>query len=65
MKCLACPSTRASKVLYAGFPMHFCEACAAIWGFWSFIPMWFGFNGMLAFYEGPYLKALWAFLRGL
>jgi hypothetical protein len=65
MNCVACPSKSAGKVLYAGFPMRFCAACSSIWGFWSFIPMRFGFNGMLFSYDGSYPKALWAFLRGL
>jgi len=57
------PGTRA---IYVGLPVWVClfEDCHTGWGFWSWLPVVFGFNGALMSYEGSYWRALWAWLRG-
>lgn len=64
---MACPKCRAEpmRIIYMGFPMWFCsnEECNCCWGFWSWVPTLF-FNGWIMPYEGRYLPALWAWLRG-
>lgn len=61
MKCPECQAD-ANKVIYMGAPMKTCDDCHLLWGFWSFIPFWFGYNGVMMQYDGSYLKALWYWL---
>lgn len=65
MTVMICPhcASKASRVLYAGFPMWLCEECSTVCGFWSFILSWH-FDGCFMAYDGSYLRALWAYLRG-
>lgn len=58
----ACANEDFTKIMYLGFPMKFCQRCTNIWGLWSFLPMWFGFNGVLFMYTGGYWKGLWHYL---
>jgi len=62
IKCPAC-GEEASKIIYLGLPMKFCNHCSTMFGFWSWVPtLWF--NGAVFCYEGNYLRALWNYLRG-
>lgn len=73
---MACPlcASDGAKVIYMGFPMRLCmnAGCFALYGFWSWVmdvfpvptetdygPQWKFFV-----YNGPFLPALWAWIRG-
>jgi len=71
VNCPMCKEPGAARIIYMGFPMWFCEdgqmngeQCSCLWGFWSWIPDAFGFNGFLFRYEGSYPRALFYWLFG-
>ena len=61
----ACPicGGPSMKVIYAALPARFCEdeACACMWGPGSWAAD-IHFDGVMARYEGGYLRALWRWL---
>jgi hypothetical protein len=61
-----CPQCgrEAAHVIYYGLPMWLCD-CAELLGFWSWIALWLPFNGVFMVFEGPYLPALWAWIKGI
>lgn len=58
----------AQKVLYMGLPMRLCR-CSCLFGVFSVVASWFPIatdDGEFAFmaYDGPYWRAVWAWVRG-
>jgi len=64
MKCPLCKQEESYKIIYFGLPMFLCKnkECNCVWGFWSFITNFVGFNGWIFTYEDSYWKALWHWL---
>ena len=55
------------KVIYMGIPVRLCsnEMCSTVFGPWAWLMNLVPFNGWFFLYNGPYLKALWQWFRGL
>jgi hypothetical protein len=64
-ECPLCDSENISKAIYAGWPLLFCEDCNCIFGFFAWIMDILPFNGYFLLYEGPYLKGLIAWWKGM
>lgn len=64
--CPECKKTDFSmKVICAGVPMKTCDRCELFWGFWSFVPLYIGFDGSMVAYDDGYgLKAWWSWITG-
>lgn len=65
MTCPLCGGA-AERVLYAGLPARLCAAdrCRCLFGGAAWLIGRLPFNGMFMVFEGSYLRALWAWVRG-